>query len=45
MMGENLLLSLLRRLNIKDKQIYNLYNMLEGQQIDELTELDVQDIT
>jgi hypothetical protein len=36
---------LLRRLEIKDTQIYNLYDVLEGQQTDELTELDVENIT
>jgi hypothetical protein len=36
---------LLRRLEIKDTQIYNLYDVLEGQQTDDLTELDVENIT
>ncbi|KAH7082991.1 hypothetical protein BKA63DRAFT_141067 [Paraphoma chrysanthemicola] len=36
---------LLRRLDIKDTQIYNLYDVLEGQQTDDLTELDVENIT
>jgi len=36
---------LLRRIEIKDLQIYNLYDVLEGQQQDELTELDVQNLT
>lgn len=37
---------LLRRLEIKDMQIYNLYDVLEGQQQDhELTELDVENLT
>lgn len=36
---------LLRRLEIKDTQIYNLYDVLEGQQTDELTELDVENLT
>ena len=36
----------LRRLEIKDTQIYNLYDVLEGQAIDgEITEQDVEDIT
>jgi hypothetical protein len=36
---------ILRRLDIKDTQIYNLYDVLEGQQTDDLTELDVENIT
>jgi hypothetical protein len=36
---------ILRRLEIKDTQIYNLYDVLEGQQTDDLTELDVENIT
>ncbi|CAO2655660.1 Nn.00g044630.m01.CDS01 [Neocucurbitaria sp. VM-36] len=36
---------ILRRLEIKDMQIYNLYDVLEGQQTDELTELDVENLT
>jgi regulator of replication initiation timing len=36
---------LLRKLEIKDTQIYNLYDVLEGQQTDELTELDVENLT
>ncbi|KAH7384480.1 hypothetical protein BKA66DRAFT_511693 [Pyrenochaeta sp. MPI-SDFR-AT-0127] len=36
---------ILRRLEIKDTQIYNLYDVLEGQQTDELTELDVENLT
>ncbi|KAL5114057.1 hypothetical protein ACEQ8H_008071 [Pleosporales sp. CAS-2024a] len=36
---------LLRRLEIKDTQIYNLFDVLEGQQTDDLTELDVENIT
>jgi hypothetical protein len=35
----------LRRIEIKDTQIYNLYDVLEGQQADDLTELDVEDLT
>lgn len=36
----------LRRLEIKDAQIYNLYDVLEGQAADgEITEQDVEDIT
>ena len=36
----------LRRLEIKDTQIYNLYDVLEGQAADgEITEQDVEDIT
>jgi hypothetical protein len=37
--------NILRRLEIKDTQIYNLYDVLEGQQNDEITELDVENIT
>jgi hypothetical protein len=36
---------ILHRLEIKDTQIYNLYDVLEGQQTDDLTELDVENIT
>lgn len=36
---------ILRRLEIKDTQIYNLYDVLEGQQTNDLTELDVENIT
>ncbi|KAF1845181.1 uncharacterized protein K460DRAFT_376657 [Cucurbitaria berberidis CBS 394.84] len=36
---------ILRRLEIKDTQIYNLYDVLEGQQTDDLTELDVENLT
>ena len=36
---------LLRRIEIKDTQIYNLYDVLEGQQTDDLTELDVENLT
>ncbi|KAF1940308.1 hypothetical protein EJ02DRAFT_406793 [Clathrospora elynae] len=35
---------ILSRLEIKDMQIYNLYDVLEGQQADELTGLDVEDL-
>lgn len=36
---------ILRRLEIKDMQIYNLYDVLEGQQTNDLTELDVENLT
>jgi hypothetical protein len=36
---------LLHRLEIKDTQIYNLFDVLEGQKTDELTELDIENIT
>ncbi len=36
---------ILHKLEIKDNQIYNLYDVLEGQQTDDLTELDVENIT
>lgn len=36
---------ILRKIDIKDTQIYNLYDVLEGQQTDELTELDVENLT
>ena len=36
---------LLRKLEIKDMQIYNLYDVLEGQRTDDLTELDVENLT
>lgn len=36
---------ILRKLEIKDMQIYNLYDVLEGQKENELTELDVENIT
>lgn len=36
---------ILHRLEIKDMQIYNLYDVLEGQQTDDLTELDVEILT
>lgn len=39
------ILDLLRRIEIKDTQIYNLYDVLEGQQTDDLTELDVENLT
>ncbi|KAF2853281.1 hypothetical protein T440DRAFT_487722 [Plenodomus tracheiphilus IPT5] len=36
---------LLVRISIKEKQIYNLYDVLEGQHTDDLTELDVENMT
>ncbi|KAH9864342.1 hypothetical protein J1614_010276 [Plenodomus biglobosus] len=36
---------LLVRISIKETQIYNLYDALEGQQADDLTELDVENLT
>jgi hypothetical protein len=36
---------LLRRIELKDTHIYNLYDVLEGQQVDDLTELDVEELT
>jgi hypothetical protein len=36
---------LLRRLEIKDTQIYNLYDVLEGQQDHDITEQDVEELT
>jgi hypothetical protein len=36
---------LLRRLEIKDVQIYNLYDVLEGQQDNDITEQDVEELT
>jgi hypothetical protein len=36
---------LLRRIELKDTHIYNLYDVLEGQQADDLTELDVEELT
>jgi hypothetical protein len=36
---------LLRRIELKDTYIYNLHDVLEGQQADDLTELDVEELT
>jgi hypothetical protein len=36
---------LLRRIELKDTHIYNLYDVLEGQQADDLTEHDVEELT
>ncbi|KAE8836494.1 hypothetical protein HRS9139_04592 [Pyrenophora teres f. teres] len=36
---------MLRRIELLDRQIYRLYDVLEGQQVDDMTEQDIEDIT
>ena len=36
---------ILRRIELLDRQIYRLYDVLEGQQVDDMTEQDIEDIT